>query len=148
MTNNLTLSRNQNRRFWMMTISIALMAFGFILIVFVAIFAPRGGDPRVLTGSWGTSSDPRMTAVVADSTVTVLWDTGEEKALYWKGTFNTSKTVGDGGVVVSQGDHNAMESSLMGSQDDSKSFVYKDGTLQFELTVLGVTQTIKLDPQS
>lgn len=105
---------------------------------------PASSKTTSLTGSWTTDSDPdfEMHATVGANDIVIMWvsPSDESKSLYWKGTFNA-----DGGShILSKADTDALESSLLGSQDKSKQFTYDDDELSFEMSVMGTTKTIHL----
>ena len=96
-----------------------------------------------LDGTW-TNSDPdlHVSAIIADGHIQMSFVDGNESSLYWKGTFPSQAK--DGDTITSQGDVEAMQASLMGSQDDTKQFDYNNGQLSYKLTAMGVTKTMTL----
>lgn len=103
--------------------------------------------PVSLDGTW-TSDDPQMVAHISNDKILINLTLDEETTgLYWKGSLDTSiienETVD--AMLYSKGDTQAMEASLMGSQDSAKKFLYKDGKLSFKFTILGTTQTVHLE---
>lgn len=111
------------------------------LAICVAILAAcvAGPETEDLSGAWSSED---MSAVVEGNELSIFWDDGETRALYWKGDIPESIISGD--PFVSAGDTDAMDNSLLGSLDDRKAFIYENGELSFDLTVMGVTQTITM----
>lgn len=64
---------------------------------------------------------------------------------YWVGSFDTSN-VSDNFTTVSDADKKALEFAILGSQDDTKKFTYKNGDLSFEFAMdsTGVKTTVHL----
>lgn len=94
-----------------------------------------------------SDEDDIMTAEVKDGVITVNWYTksDETKALYWKGTCD-SEFDGTTYEWTSTGDTDTMSSAMLASQDSEKKFKYEDGIISFEMSMLGVTSKIKLEP--
>lgn len=101
-----------------------------------------------LSGTWtGTYADTTlMVAKIADNKITVTWvNKGTDtEALYWAGTFDTGDNPNKTFDVVSFADRDAMDGALMASQDQTKTFVYANGKIDFKLTITGITKTIHL----
>lgn len=117
-----------------------------VLVLFL-LAACGGSGPVDLSGKWTTvnSSDPafEMSAVVADNVMEIMWVHEDTRALYWKGS--APDIINSGEIFVSEGDTKAMDASLLGSLDSTKPFTYEDNQLRFDLTVMGITQTIKME---
>lgn len=114
-----------------------LIILGVCVVILNA--CTEGPDEDDLSGKWSSED---MSAVVEDNELSIFWDDGEIRALYWKGEIPESIVSGD--PFVSNGDVEAMNESLLGSLDETKAFIYEAGELSFELTVMGVTQTITM----
>jgi hypothetical protein len=94
--------------------------------------------PTNLSGEW-ISKEPRMIAVIDDGTIRIDMVGDDFSMGYWYGSFKMPN--GDGDTIVS----NAIEGNgLVLSLSTKKEFVYKDGALSFELTAMGVTNTVEL----
>lgn len=134
-----------------------LLGSAFLTTLFVIIVLSIFGVPRhaasasSLEGHWrssattDTTETPLMTAEISNNQIEITWRTEDTSFLYWKGTFPVSKTVSDGSEIVSVGDVEAMDGSLMGSQSKTKNFTYKNGKLVYTLTVLGASRNITLE---
>lgn len=99
-----------------------------------------------LTGTWTAKG---MSALIQPGTIEVDMTSPDSSALYWKGTFRTEpfKATLSDVEIHSEGDLSAMQASLFGSQDPTKTFVYRMGELTFKMTMLGTTQVIHLKKQ-
>lgn len=128
------------------TVGLALIAIALLLTFVVNSSSPAEGKPVSLVGTWtGETDTAKMIATVTDSTIEIMWKTEDTTALYWKGSFNAPANFsGENTVITSDGDLAAMENSILASRHKTKTFTYDDGELSFELTVMGVTKTIKL----
>lgn len=88
-----------------------------------------------------------MSAVVSDGKieVTLKLDSGEEgdsdaTGTYWVGSFDRSKAP----TIVSDADLKDLNTSMFGSQDDTKTFTYDHGDLSFPFEMLGIKTTVHL----
>lgn len=93
-----------------------------------------------LAGTW-TGDEPPMVAHIVNNKIQIDIVDEESASLYWVGTFDPSTTDGN---QVSQGNTEAMDSALLGSQDSTKQFQYKDGKLSFKFSMMGTTRTVNL----
>lgn len=106
--------------------------------------------PPDLTGEWkqtnSNSEDAWQSAEIAGDTIEVYWvsDNGETKALYWAGTYTAPTTADEPYTWQSQNDKDKTGTALLASGDDEKKFSYADGVLSYEVSAMGVTQTVKL----
>lgn len=128
----------------------ALSFLAIVAIVMLVTYCVNRvvGDntPHTLEGTWvSTQDEPSLTATIQPNEVSIMWTAGSTTSLYWQGTFPSSGQAVDGTTIVSVGDKEALSKSLLGSLGETKEFTYKDGKLQFSLTVLGVAQTIRLE---
>lgn len=123
--------------------------YGVVMILLVALIGLSGCSSNEeastattsLNGAWTpTDSNVQMSAVVQSGVITILWDSPDAKALYWKGTFPSEPSA----EIVSKGDVNAMAKSLMASTARTKSFEFSDGTLSFDVSIAGTTKTVHM----
>lgn len=118
----------------------------------------RGGDskgqsaPLDLTGSWVQAQDNRSSddswqeAVIEDGEITINWMSSDgTSALYWVGSYEPPTEDVDEYTWESVGDTESMSTALLASGDESKTFVYSDGRLSYEASMLGVTVTVELE---
>ena len=110
-------------------------------------------QPADLTGTWkqtnSGSDDSWMEAEITSDTITVQWvsNNGDTKSLYWKGTYAAPDKAGDW-KWTSQGDTEAMQQSLLASQDATKDFTYtKADGVSWETTAMGTTTVVKTAKQ-
>jgi hypothetical protein len=103
--------------------------------------------PTILAGSWEMTqpedAEFNMTAVVKDDNIAITFHTDGMSSLYWKGSF--PKTAEDDEDIVSKADVKALESSLMGSQDKTKTFTFEDGKLKYTMGMMGAEFIIELE---
>jgi hypothetical protein len=138
-----------------------LVAVGSFLVlaavgVLIAIYATSGDakavDPVSFTGAWTAQiNESTFVATITGDGIEIQWNQGDDiSALYWKGTFPAPLNVHKGDLfnVTSAGDTAAMADSMLASQNATKMFTYDNGTLSFELTVMGVKQTVHLKHQN
>lgn len=93
--------------------------------------------PVSLNGTW--KAEGFEATIAADSIVINIVST-DSKSLYWKGTFSPSTD-----KVASVADRDALDASLLGSQDSDKVFVIDGDKITFEITMAGTTKTVKLE---
>lgn len=135
-------------------LSIALCAL--TVLALVACGSKGSGDtgkddtkqPPVLTGTWkqnnSESNDSYQEATITDSTIEVYWVSDDTKALYWAGSFVAPTTAYEPYTWDSANDTEKTSSALLASGDATKTFTYKDGTLSYEVTAMGVTKTVTM----
>lgn len=120
--------------------------FAVLLIALIALsLSACGGSsstgPASLNGTWKSDS-PSFTAHISNNQIEIDMTGDGSSALYWKGTMPSS--MANGAKTLSVADKQALDAALMGSGDDTKQFIYKDGKLQFPFRILGTTQTVEL----
>jgi hypothetical protein len=94
-------------------------------------------------GTWET--DPAfMEATIQGPLIEISIVTDDSTSLYWKGSWPDKAKASDGAKLESKADVEALEASLMGSMDESKTFTYVDGKLEFKFRMLGTTKTVRL----
>jgi hypothetical protein len=137
-------------------VALAMALVGFVLAGAFTSSASDAKHPsnRVITGDYhqtanGVKGDI-MSATVKDGKITVdmLLDPGTEgdskaEGTYWDGSFDTSNT-SDSFTVVSDANLAMLNTSVLGSQDDTKTFDYKNGDLSFPFEMLGIKTTVHL----
>jgi hypothetical protein len=80
--------------------------------------------------------------VVTNDAIVAYLTLDESRGLYWSGTFEESAV--NGQDIVSDADVEALEASLFGSQSEAKTFIFTNGEIVFEFTIVGVTTDVKL----
>lgn len=93
-------------------------------------------------GDW-TADHFEATIVNHVITVNFVDKEQETTSLFWKGTFLPAH----GPKIISKGDVDALASSMMGSQEIKKPFIYDDdkGTLSFIFSIAGTSKNIHLE---
>ena len=109
--------------------------------------------PPDLTGEWeqvdGNSEDSYQTATIQDGAMEIYWvtDGGETKALYWAGSYTAPTTADEPYSWESVNDTEKTDSALLASGDETKTFTYSDGQITYDVTAMGITETVKLEKQ-
>ena len=102
-----------------------------------------------LKGTWkqinSNSDNAYQIAAIDDDTITIYWYTADDgtTALYWTGTFE-APTSGEEYSWVSENYHDVTDSAILASSADTKDFVLNNNELSYEVTMSGVTATVKL----
>ena len=102
-----------------------------------------------LKGTWkqsnSNSENSYQIAAIDDDTISIYWYTVDDgtTALYWTGTFE-APTTGDNYSWDSQNYHDQTDTALLASSADTKTINYSNGELSYEVTISGVTATVKL----
>lgn len=125
-----------------------------ILIALVTIFVTGCGgskqteaakEPADLTGSWKVSNDTfKMTATIEGETITVYWEDGDTKSLYWAGSYKAPETSEEPYTWSSENDHSQTDKAMLASSADTKDFTYEKGELSFEASAMGTTSTVRM----
>lgn len=108
--------------------------------------------PPDLTGEWkqtnSGSDDSWQAATITGDTIEVYWvsDGGDTKSLYWAGTYIAPETADEPYTWASENDKSKTSNALLASGDDTKEFAYQDGVLSYDVSALGTTTTVKLEP--
>lgn len=122
-------------------IALILLFIGAALLTGCA--QPSSTEPVDLNGDWSYSSDSvNFEATVKGEQIQMNLIMDNSEGLYWSGSFSTDALNGD--TIVSYADVEALDASMLGSGDEQKNFVFKDGALTFSFTIVGVTQNIVL----
>lgn len=95
--------------------------------------------PASLNGTWKADG---FQAQIAENSIEVNIVGDETSSLYWKGTFPSGKD-----IVKSVADKEALESSLLGSQDSEKVFTVTNDEIVFKITMLGTSMMVHLQKQ-
>lgn len=103
---------------------------------------PRMSPPlQDLNGNWAADNNNggTITAVVKDEQITLIINNEGAKMLYWVGTFQSFASVGD---MVKSTKVDVPKAVL--SRATSKDFIIGEGTISFELSVMGKTTIVEL----
>ena len=102
-----------------------------------------------LKGTWkqsnSNSDNSYQIAAIDDDTISIYWYTVDDgtTALYWTGTFE-APTTEDSYSWDSQNYHDQTDTALLASSADTKAINYSNGELSYEVTLSGITATVKL----
>lgn len=108
-------------------------------------------EPINLDGNWvqinNASEDSYQEAVISGDTITVNWVTAstDTKSLYWAGSVEIPENAGDSFFWDSQNDTDQTQSAIMASGDDTKTFTYENGQISYDVSAMGMTQTVRLE---
>ncbi len=112
--------------------------------------APAAPD---LTGDWkqvnAASEDSYQVATIQGDTIEIYWvtESAETKSLYWAGTFVAPETADEPYTWESANDTEKTDSALLASGDETKTFTYQDGQISYDVSAMGMTQTVRLEKQ-
>lgn len=101
-----------------------------------------------LSGNWEQEGkgESYQAGYISDDVIEIYWITDDSKALYWSGSYEPPTEKTDSFSWESRNDKKKTDKALLASLDDSKIFTYDSGKISYEVTVQGVTQTVKLIP--
>ena len=97
-------------------------------------------DAKSVIGTWkqedSASEDGWMEASITDDVITIEWlmDNGENRMIYWIGTFD-AQAAASGETVSSNRDTVATASEWMAALSDKKDFSIEDDTLTFQVAI-------------
>ena len=103
-----------------------------------------------LSGEWveegKTNETTYHAAYIENDYIEIYWvsDADETVSLYWAGTFPQPTKSESGYSVVSTNDSSRTRYSLLASNEDTKSFLYRDGDFSYSTSALGTTTTVHL----
>ena len=112
--------------------------------------APAAPD---LTGDWkqvnAASEDSYQVATIQGDTIEIYWvtESADTKSLYWAGTFGAPETADEPYTWESANDTEKTGSALLASGDETKTFTYQDGQISYDVSAMGMTQTVRLEKQ-
>ncbi len=107
-------------------------------------------EPINLDGTWvqinNASEDSYQEAVISGDTITINWVTAstDTKSLYWAGSVEIPENAGDSFSWDSQNDTERTQAAIMASGDDTKTFTYENGQISYDVSAMGMTQTVRL----
>lgn len=116
----------------------------------VSSSAPAAPD---LTGDWkqvnAASEDSYQVATIQGDTIEIYWvtESADTKSLYWAGTFVAPETTDEPYAWESANDTEKTGSALLASGDETKTFTYQDGQISYDVSAMGMTQTVRLEKQ-
>lgn len=108
-------------------------------------------EPLDLTGNWVQSGkegekDTYQAGFIKDGVIEIYWitDGGNSHSLYWAGSYDAPTDDSKEYRWESQNDRIKTDSALLSSQDDTKTFSYKDGKISYKMSIQGQESTITL----
>ena len=104
-----------------------------------------------LAGDWEQTNKNSDTnyqiATITENTIEVYWmdSSTDTKSLYWAGTVSIPDGAGTTFSWDSENDTEKTSNALLASGDETKTFSYDNGQLSYDVTAMGITQTVKLE---
>lgn len=144
------MTRNKKRVAPINVILIVLAVALLGLIAGAALTMPPKAGPYVdgttkalvMDGVWESDSDPKFKALIRNGVIEINIVAEDTTTLYWKGTFPWTP---DATEIKSMADRAALDPTMFGSGEESKTFVYRGSQLDFDFTIMGVKTTIELE---
>lgn len=122
--------------FWILLIAILIVAMLFLI---TGCSSKASSDqPTSSVGAY-VNKEETIKANVTEDMIEIFLVADGSSALYWDGTWDPKKE-----AVTSTADREALDSSLFGSQDDSKKFKVTKNGIGFEMSMMGVTKSVVL----
>lgn len=113
--------------------------------------AEEATQPPDLTGDWvqinSESEDNYQQATITADTITVNWISPDTTALYWTGTFEAPTTADEPYSWDSVNDTEQTNTAILASSDETKTFTYENGQISYDVSMMGVTTTVRLEKQ-
>ena len=137
-------------------------SISWIIAVFMLLMLPACGGapaqsseqlPPDLTGVWkqtnSNAEEVYHEAEIQGDTIEIYWVDLESdtRALYWAGSFAAPETAEEPYSWESENDREKTDLALMSSTEDTKTFTYKDGQISYDMSIMGVDQTVVMEKQ-
>lgn len=110
--------------------------------------APTPEPAPDLTGVWTQvdAGDSYQQATIQGDTIEINWISSDgTSALYWAGSFTAPENSAEPYSWTSNNDTSKTSGALLASGDASKEFTYENGTISYEVSMMGVTTTLQLE---
>lgn len=108
--------------------------------------------PTDLTGVWqsDSSTGTYMEAIISDNEIEINWimDDGNTRSIYWIGTYSAPTEAVNEYSWTSERNKDETDMALLASTDDTKDFLYTDGVISYEASMMGTTATVELQKVS
>lgn len=98
-----------------------------------------------LVGPWHQVSgmpNVTMTAEVYTDSIQIAMKTGSTTGIFWLGTFDEDQV--PTGKINSLPDQDALANDIFASNETIKTFIYQDGILSFDFSIMGVHSTVRM----
>lgn len=105
-----------------------------------------------LTGSWvqkgKEDAETYQAGYIKDGVIEIFWitDNGDTHMLYWSGTYDAPTEEVDEYKWDSSNNRIKTDTAILASDDNTKTFSYKNGEISYEASAFGITTTITLIP--
>lgn len=113
-----------------------------VIMLTIATLSGCSSTEEAPASTTGVYSDDKFRASVEEDVIVIEILSGDTKMLYWQGSWQDGEN-----TVVSTGDRDALDGSLMGSGADTKEFEVDGDTLKFEFQALGSKTNVSLDKE-
>lgn len=99
-----------------------------------------------LSGNWEQEGkgNSYQAGYILGEEIEIYWITDDSKSLYWSGSYEAPTEKTDSFSWESKNNKEKTNKALLASMDDSKTFTYENGKISYQVSVQGVTQTVKL----
>ncbi|WP_432629025.1 hypothetical protein [Brotaphodocola sp.] len=99
-----------------------------------------------LSGTWSSdkSAGNYQEAIISGDEIEIDWKTSDTSSLYWAGSYDAPVKNVKEYSWISKNNKEKTSTALLASQDDTKKISYKDGVISYDVSVMGMTQTMKL----
>ena len=99
-----------------------------------------------LSGTWSSdkSAGNYQEAIISGDEIEIDWKTSDTSSLYWAGSYDAPVKKVKEYSWISKNNKEKTGAALLASQDDTKKISYKDGVISYDVSVMGITQTMKL----
>lgn len=105
-------------------------------------------EPTDLTGTWKSENtdDSYQEATITADSIEINWvsDGGKTKSLYWAGSYEAPTEYVKEYKWTSNNDTTKTDAAMLASQDATKDFSYKNGTISYEASAMGTTTTVEM----
>lgn len=112
--------------------------------IFAVAVSACSSTPQTWDGTWKADG---FTATIKDQTIDVHIQGNGTDALYWNGSFKPASNTVDS-EIVSSSRNEITTRSIVGSQDPTKAFEVKDGTIHFHMSMMGISRDVVLAKSS
>lgn len=149
-------------RWWQIPIALLIFVLGFG-VGSLTSSAPSDSKPKAsskqsekvsLDGTWSqvnsNSDTTYQMAGISGNIIEIRWidENTDTQSLYWVGSVDLPENPGSQFTWDSKNDTSKTSTAMLASNDESKTFTYKDGQLSFDVSMMGTTTTVKMEKVS
>ena len=113
-----------------------------VIMLTIVTLSGCSSTPEAPADTTGVYTNDNFRASIEEDVIVIQIIGDDSEMLYWQGSWKNGET-----DVVSTGDRQALDGSLMGSQSETKEFTVDGDTLQFDFQAMGTksVETLKKD---